>query len=256
MRAPRQEQGVFAHVGATLHCSIYFFPRHPIAMIGSGVIVLLLLILGRIIHPRLLASRLGRPAGFPGRLRGFLGRCRLPGGGSSVGGYGGSFGLSHCLRQKPANIFRFHRTKSGHAAGGIEVPRILRQADKISDRGIARPGAAKRRTRHIRRHASGEKSADVGSSANRFNRRQARRVEERLSFVRRERGGRSFTRGIADCFPGIRLAACLRGGAAFAAGPSREKTFVIAHRRSRSAGRASASRLARARLRFSKTSST
>ena len=57
---------------------------------------------------------------------------------------------------------RLNGPEARHAVGIVEVPLVLDQADEVADRRIGRPGAAKRRTREIRRHAGLQKGADVG----------------------------------------------------------------------------------------------
>ena len=76
--------------------------------------------------------------------------------------------------EQPRNLGRIEWAEAGD---GIvrEVPLVLRQSDKIADRGIAAPGAAKRRTGQRQRHARFQEIADVGAGRDRFDRRQGSR---------------------------------------------------------------------------------
>ena len=83
--------------------------------------------------------------------------------------------LTQHLGRESTDLLKIKRAKARHPIRGIEIPRILRQADEIADRGISCPGPAKRRKRQLRRHAGREESLDVRSGPDRFDRRQRRR---------------------------------------------------------------------------------
>ena len=85
------------------------------------------------------------------------------------------------LRQQTADVLAHrHRPKAGHAMRIVEVPRVLDQPDEVANRRIGGPGATKRRTREVRRNSGFEKRADVGFRRDRFDRRQAGRIERSL----------------------------------------------------------------------------
>src|SRR5580704_5860226 len=81
------------------------------------------------------------------------------------------------LQQRSPSVARRQRIKSGSTAWGIEIPGILGQTDEIADPRIGRPSSTKRRTRQILGNIGSQKGPDVGCSTNRFDWRQARRIE-------------------------------------------------------------------------------
>ena len=149
--------------------------------------------------------------------------------------------------------------KPGTPPGGVEVPRILGQADEVADRGIGRPGAAQRRARQIRGHAGGKESA--GCRIRRRSNRSAAGSRDRKALALR-RAAEDSRGGSAAASPALlrlrrvarRLRPRLRLRRAQRARKLSSPLIVVPRR----AGpcRANASGSARSRWRFSKTCST
>src|SRR5215467_16383322 len=97
--------------------------------------------------------------------------CNRGGGGGRIGRPRYVQDLSH----NSADLLEIQRAEARHPIRGIEIPRILRQADEIADRGISGPGPAQRRKRQLRRYAGREESLDIRTDPNRFDRRKRRR---------------------------------------------------------------------------------
>ena len=140
--------------------------------------------------------------------------------------------------QKPSGVLGGQRTKPGHAVRRIEVPGILGEADEVADRRIGGPGATKGRPDEVRRHPRGEKGPNVGSGADRLDRRQVPADTRRFCCggrkgrIRRRLGcrrapGRFGRRWLAQCRTRLPLPAR----------PPLEKALVIAHRSCPAAGR-------------------
>ena len=69
------------------------------------------------------------------------------------------------LATSDAEFRRIDRAETGNGIRRVEVPLVLRRPTKSRIAGSADPGAAKRRTGQIGRHARLQESADVGSGA-------------------------------------------------------------------------------------------
>ena|SRR5664280_1434533 len=139
---------VFLFFGVILRCNIIFAALHGIFF-------------GRreLLHwRRLILQRLLRPLG-TSCLRWTLSGVAL--GESGLLWRRGLLRLRRAdhVRQQATHLIGADRSETRYAVGIIEIPTVLDQPNEVADLRIGGPGATKRRTREIGRHAGPEKGA-------------------------------------------------------------------------------------------------